>query len=1348
MVSYRIDAKRSEDDEINSIHSMIMPVTLHHVDDPRSEIVTYALLDNQSDACFIGEDLLQKLKAPAQRVTLELTTVLTKQVVQSQVIRGLVVTGLNQSDKISLPATYSRSCIPANKNLIPRPETIQCWPHLKGIPLHPLQENTEIGLLIGINCSRALLPREIVAAGDDDPYAVRTLLGWGVTGNMCRSEAVENTTRPRPHFVYRTSTKEITPKEVRQMFDMEFCEGQTDKLMSGQDLTFMKKMDAGLQRRQDGHIQLPLPLKEDDLCLPNNRTMALKRLQGLKRKMITNDKYRDDYKTFMADMIDKGYAEKVPEDAEEPQGRVWYIPHHGVYHPRKPHKIRVVFDCSAKYENHTLNEHLLSGPDLINSLTGVLLRFRKEAVAVTCDIEAMFLQVGVNPKDRDLLRFVWWEDGDLTKLPRDYRMCSHLFGATSSPGCANYALKRAASSGEIEDERAREFIKNDFYVDDGLTSVSTSEEALKLITSSRKLCKEGGFNLTKFISNSKDVVEALPREVRAKGIQNIDFKIESLPVERALGVRWCIESDTLQFRVILQDKPATRRGLLSTLSSVFDPIGLISPFLLTGKKLLQDLCKDNAEWDDPLPDDIRSRWELWRDDLLNLATLQIPRCYKPTDFGDLKKAELHHFSDACQTGYGQCSYLRLIDESANVACSLVFAKSRVAPVKPVTIPRLELTAATTSVKISSFLNKELNYESITNVYWTDSTVVLGYIANEARRFHVFVANRVQRIRDATTVEQWNYINTKENPADLASRGATADQIINNTAWWHGPAFLSAPQQIPLTTVNAILASDDPEVKIAVSYSTGATDQPVCGLLSRLEYFSSWFRAKRAVAVCINYTRILRDRIAKKGTKGKLVKGDYTPVDVTDIQHAEKLILRVMQLQEFPEEAKSLSKLDKQRGRASSQMKRRSPIHRLDPYMGADGLIRVGGRVRRANIPQELAHPVILPKKGHVTMLIIRHHHERTLHSGRQTTLNEIRASGYWIIKARAAVASYVWKCVTCNKLRGAAAGQKMADLPPERLEPAPPFTMCGVDLFGPFYVKEGRSERKRWGCLFTCLITRAIHIEVVHSLSTDSFLHAYRRFVGRRGPVRQIRCDQGTNFVGARNELQAALEEMNHDKVQQTLLQDGCDWVQFRMNVPTASHMGGIWERMVRSARTVLCAILDQHSHQLDDEALHTFMTEVEAVVNSRPLTYVDMSSADSEEPLTPNQLLTLKSQIVLPLPGSFVREDLFCRKRWRRVQYLANQFWTRWRKEYLPTLQERVKWIKAEDNLQRGDIVLMMSENVPRGQWPKGVIVDTYPSDDGYVRKASVKTASGTFDRPIHKLVLLLRPGIPTKEP
>ena len=279
----------------------------------------------------------------------------------------------------------------------------------------------------------------------------------------------------------------------------------------------------------------------------------------------------------------------------------------------------------------------------------------------------------------------------------------------------------------------------------------------------------------------------------------------------------------------------------------------------------------------------------------------------------------------------------------------------------------------------------------------------------------------------------------------------------------------------------------------------------------------------------------------------------------------------------------------------------------------------------------------------------------------------------------------------------------MADLPEDRLESAPPFTYSGVDYFGPWYIREGRKELKRYGVIFTCQCCRAIYLETAASLSTDSFINALRRFVSLRGPIRELRSDRGTNFVGSERELAEAISEMDENQIQQFLLQEGCDYFSFKMNVPSASHMGGIWERQIRSVRNVLSSLLFHHGLQLDDESLRTFMCETAAIVNSRPLSVQDLNDPMSLEPLSPNHLLTMKSKVILPPPGQFQRPDLYCRKRWRRVQYLANEFWSRWRKEYLQNLQVRSKWQGLKRNARVGDIVLIRDENLPRNQWHLG---------------------------------------------
>ena len=297
------------------------------------------------------------------------------------------------------------------------------------------------------------------------------------------------------------------------------------------------------------------------------------------------------------------------------------------------------------------------------------------------------------------------------------------------------ALKTTAEDNEknLGSETA-EFLTKNFYVDDGLKSVKTVNEAIVLIQKSKEMCKQGGFRLHKFISNHKEVIESIPVEDHAKGIKDLDIEHEELPSERVLGIEWCVESDVFQFRISLKDKPFTRRGILSTVSSIYDPLGFAAPFLLQGKRILQDLCKEKVEWDDPIHDELRARWEKWRSELVLLEEMKITRCYKPNDFGKLKSIEVHHFSDASADGYGQCSYLRLVDDKNRVHCSFLLGKARVTPLKPVTIPRLELTAALVSVKVSQTLQEELEYDEMDEFFWTDSKVILGYINNDARPF--------------------------------------------------------------------------------------------------------------------------------------------------------------------------------------------------------------------------------------------------------------------------------------------------------------------------------------------------------------------------------------------------------------------------------------------------------------------------------------------------------------------------------------------------------------------------------------------------------------------------------------
>ncbi|KAK0143561.1 hypothetical protein N1851_018301 [Merluccius polli] len=679
--------------------SMIVPVWVSTKSNPSNERLVYALLDTQSDTTFIDQAVSDALQAESCPVKLKLTTMLGRDaVLQSYRVTGLQVRSYSSANHIDLPPTYTKDYIPVNRTHIPTCDTAKCWNHLVAIAneIPPLQD-CDIGLLIGYNCSRAMAPRKVIVGEDEEPYGIQTDLGWSIVGHSPARLGVSRASG----ICHRITVKElpsITPMDAIRILETDFKDISEDsKKVSQDDILFINKMKEHIKKNNQGHYEMPLPFKERP-TLPDNTHLAMVRLNHLRRRLSRDKTLHEHYTHFMREIIDRGDAEETKEDGIK--GETWYLPHHGVYHAKKPGKVRVVFDCSAKYEDTCLNDHLLQGPDLINNLNGILIRFRQHPVALMCDMEKMFHQFHVDEADRNYRRFLWWKDGDLDRKPDVFRVRVHLFGATSSPACANYGLKHLAQEYSSDYPLGAQFVMKNFYVDDGVTSVVNTEDAIKLATEARMLCAKGGLRLHKFMSNDAAVMESLPASERAE-VKNVEFAFDEALIEQTLGIQWQRESDDLKFRVHVQEQPATRHNILSTVASVYDPLGFIAPVLLSGKRILQEMCKHGTNWDDPMPPELMPRWEHWKRDLVNLKDLSISRCYTATGFGEVVSAELHHFSDASTVGYGQCSYLRLCNKRGNIHCTLVMAKSRVAPLKVTTIPRLELTAAVTSIKAST-----------------------------------------------------------------------------------------------------------------------------------------------------------------------------------------------------------------------------------------------------------------------------------------------------------------------------------------------------------------------------------------------------------------------------------------------------------------------------------------------------------------------------------------------------------------------------------------------------------------------------------------------------------------------
>ncbi|XP_052431710.1 uncharacterized protein LOC127972320 [Carassius gibelio] len=996
----------------------------------------------------------------------------------------------------------------------------------------------------------------------------------------------------------------------------------------------------------------------------------------------------------------------------------------------------------------SLNSQLLQGPNLTNTLIGVLTRFREEPIAMMADVESMFYQVRVPEEDADLLRFLWWPEGNLNAPIEEFRMMVHLFGATSSPSCASYALKRTAEDRkEVASPKAVETVIHNFYVDDCLKSVSTEQEAIDLASDVRKLCAEGGFCLTKWVSNSRKVLLSIPEDQRASGIKDLDLDQDFLPIERALGIQWCTENDAFTYKIKVQEKPFSRRGILSVVNSIYDPLGFLVPLILPVKLLLRDMCKQGYGWDEEIDGKRADQWVKWLEDLNHLSDFRIKRCVKPEKFGNTTEAQLHHFSDASESAYGTATYLVLTNEQNQKHCSLLMGKSRVSPLKQITIPRLELTAATIAVKVDKILRQELQIPLQQSVFWTDSTTVLSYIGNDSARFKTFVANRISLIRDATTSLQWRFVKSAENPADQATRGLKAKDFVQEERWFKGPNFLWKPEEEWPQSRDQINqgAQQDPEIKGEIKVNVLNIKEGKDIVSKLIDFYSSWFRLKKAVAWMIRLKETLvqlckvrrqfQESIAQlekdPEKQASLLQEqmqkyrstmEKRSLSLENLNQAEIQLIQFSQKQQFQDEIEALRK--------NIPVKKRSKLFKLDPVL-QDGILRVGGRLNRAAMPEESRHPAILSKCSKISTLILNDIHQRCGHCGRNYMLSILRQK-FWIPQANSAIRKLIHKCAVCRRLNGRVGEQKMASLPEDRLLPnKPPFTNVGVDYFGPFDIKRGRSTVKRYGVLFTCLTIRAVHIEIADSLNTDSCINALRRFISRRGQVSVMRSDNGTNFVGAERELREALRNLDHNKIGNTMLQRGIKWI---FNSPAASHQGGVWERQIRTVRKILNALLKEQT--INDDSLHTIMCEVESIVNNRPITSTSEDPNDLE-PLTPNHLLLLKTQPSLP-PGVFNKEDQYARKRWRQIQYLADLFWSRWTHEYLPILQERSKWSKLKRNFETGDVVLVVDSSSPRNSWIMGRVIQTIPDSSGTVRRVKLKTKTNVLERPVNKLCLI----------
>ena len=1293
-----IASVRRETEERSSVILQVVPVRIHGQDGRYRD--TLALLDPGAQTSLCSRSVLDALHIEGEAQPLRLNNVeASGRERLAQRVR-LEISPLadteDRSKKISVPEAFSVEKLNVRTPVL-KTKRLSNLRHLDGLIL-PDISGGEIELLLGANVLEAVLQREARVGRPGEPVAIRTTFGWALTGSLFGlvPEHVREVM-----FISSTLGDQVHDDLSYMMRDWWSTEAfgtyMTQPAMTPQDKRAQEILEKTTEHR-GGKYEVGLLWQDSDVDMPDSYAMAYSRLRSLERGLLKHPERAEAYDEVLQGYIQQGYARKLTlQESQTKEKKRWILPHHAVIHPEKP-KPRVVFDAAAQSHGTSLNDCLLKGPDLLQSLIGVLLRFRQERHALVADIFQMFHQIQVRPEDQPALSFLW-RRLETAKAPDFYQMLVVIFGARCSPCIANYVLRLTlaedSEAGELEEERPS--LVSSFYVDDFLRSEKTVEAALATVEQVTSLMTRGGFRLTKWRSSQPELLKHIPEDDRDASHKRL-VSCEG-GTRKALGCLWSPAEDTLSIEARASDITPTKRGVVRMAARIFDPLGFISPFVLQVKILIQRLWVLKIDWDEDLSGTEFAQWTSWLSELREVEDIKVPRCLKKNVTGNVKEVELHLFSDASEDAFAAVAYLRVTDDDGRHVTSLVMSKTRLAPLKQLSIVRLELQAAVLATRLAKTLREELTYKFSDVIFWSDSQVVLQFVANESRMFQTFVANRVSEIRDSTVPSQWRHVPGTQNPADICSRGRTASQLKGSALWWNGPEFLTHdrgewPCQKPPS-----LTFDQPElkktaVKPVLGYVGGAAaSQPLVDPAR----FASWNKYRRVVAWIHRFLWNSRNKEKKRG-----------PLTVEELLQAEEIIIRQDQEQE---------KVSCQPG--------------VSLYQDDKGLVRVKGRLSHA--PAEICRePIVLSPSSEVTRLIVTNLHERCMHAGLNHTLNLVREK-FWLPRARASVKKLIWRCAYCRNRRAAPTCPRMADLPSERFDTGRPFSSVGLDFLGPVQVRKFRKTEKRYILLVTCLATRAIHLEIAESLETSSFLMALRRFIARRGCPKIIWSDNGTNLVAGERELRENIAAWNQEQICDSLTQKNIQW---KFNPPAASHMGGVWERLVASVKKALRTVLG--NQVVPDDVLHTAVLEVEYQVNSRPLTYVS-GHGDDPEALTPNHFLlgTVPTGSVLP-PGVFGENDKMSRKRWRLSQALASQVWRRWLREYLPTLIARSKWDTNTRNLAVSDVVLLASEDAPRGYWPLGVVEEVDTGRDGVVRSALVRTATGTYRRPSTKICKL----------
>ncbi|XP_045459242.1 uncharacterized protein LOC123669695 [Melitaea cinxia] len=1287
-----------------------------------------ALLDQGSQACFVTEATVQCLrlkKIPIQG----LISGLGKD--ESTVVKHMVYLTIQSRIDPEFVIKVKAYVLKKITSYLPERsiETTLNWLDTTKLFLADpgFKNSNKIDILLGADAYSYIIKNGIIKNPYGNLIAQNTTLGWVLsgtisTGNMERSQKIN---------VMHVQVNE--DDILKKFWEIEEQSGQK-KILTPEEKQCEEFYSSTTRRDESGRYIVRLPFKEVDLSCKsgNSRAIAEKRLISLERKLRNDKDLKKKYCEVIHEYLELGHMRLVEAKDLNKEAAV-YLPHHAVVRDDKATtKVRVVFNASQKNSNGvSLNDTLMVGPTLQADLRHTVLRWRVYSIALVADIIKMYRQIKVAETDVMFQRVLWRDDPE--KEIRDYELTTVTFGTASAPYQAVRTLHQVALDEGENYPLAKDKVLSCFYMDDLMTGCYTVDTAIEIYKQVTGLLGKGGFELQKWNSNNQEIIDKIKSMECSKGqinkyrtnidihkdidikehskVNKIDSEEKGVEIKmdnimKILGLTWNRKDDTFQYTVNLPPTttaPVTKRSIISNIARLFDPLGWLAPSVILAKVFIQKLWLAGVDWDEKLSTELVEEWNIYHKELSLLTCIRIPR-WLGTKLND--ELELHGFSDASKTAYSAVIYLRIMDHRGEVHVSLLVAKTRVAPVKQVSIPRLELCGA---VLLAQLLNETAEVLKIPedNIRaWTDSTVVLAWINSHPSRWKTFVANRTSEILNNIKASQWFHVSTKNNPADIASRGILPSSLLTCDLWFRGPAFLKA------TKLDYSRPTYKTEVNVDMeeSVKTHVALVPESGLFER---FSTLTKLLRTIAYCRRFLK-----------QNKIYHGLY--LQKVELDGALECCIRQTQKEIYTKEYTQL------KDKGYLQLKS-SSLKSLSPYLDAKGIIRVAGRLEKSQLSDQMKHPILLPHSSHLTRLIIDDAHKKTLHGGLQLMINYLRTA-YWIKGVRNLVKYQVHKCVKCARQRAKIQKQFMGSLPSVRCTPARPFLHSGVDYAGPINIRttKGRGHRSYKGyiCLFVCMVTRALHLEAVSDMSTQSFLAAFRRFVSRRGHCAKLWSDNSTTFVGASRELQDLVSIQ--PSIAEHLEANGTEW---HFIPPHSPNFGGLWEAGVKSTKFHVKRVIGDAT--LTFEEITTLLSQVEACLNSRPISIIHVDEPGEPLPLTPGHFLIGEPLVSVP-DNQHESPNLSLLSRWQFVQGMVQSFWKRWYNEYLSNLMNRYKWSYMVPEPKIGDIVLIKEDDLPPSRWLLGRILEKHPGDDGITRVVTLRTKSSTIKRPTSKICIL----------